>query len=45
MVETFEQDTWMVVFVEVLGVYLWIASLVKLTRVVRGRAEFPDLTS
>lgn len=45
MVESFEQDTWLAVFVEVIGVYYWISSLVKLTRVVRGKAEFPELTS
>lgn len=44
MVEAFEADSWMMVFIEVLGVIYWISALVKLIRVVRGRAAFPELT-
>ncbi len=45
MIDAFEEGSWIVVFVQMLLVYFWIAALVKLVRVIKGKEEFPALTS
>jgi hypothetical protein len=43
MIETFENTEWLILFIELILVYFWIASLIKLIQVVRGEADFPPL--